>query len=125
MKFHGIIEILEGLIGHSKARLSSLMISGNNLTDEFTKWLSREVGENSNDDIFTAVKEIDLSYNYLTSGGVEMLTRALPDLRKLDVRMNMIENAGMFRGNRIIEIFPQRMDRKGTNESPLVTISNQ
>lgn len=29
--------------------------------------------------------------------------------------MNMIENAGMFRGNRIIEIFPQRMDRKGTN----------
>lgn len=56
--FSRIIEILEGLIGHSKARLSSLMISGNNLTDEFTKWLSREVGENSNDDIFTAVKEV-------------------------------------------------------------------
>ncbi|KAF4657142.1 hypothetical protein FOL46_007525 [Perkinsus olseni] len=120
----GMIEILEGLEGHPKARLSSLAVSGNKLTDEFTSWLSREVQADSNR-AFAAVKEIDVSYNYLTAVGVDALTRALPDLRRLDVRMNMIENTGLFRGDRSIEISPQRMDREGMEEMQAAGVDNK
>lgn len=97
--FCRIIGILEVLVTHGKARLSSLESPGNNITDGLCDWLSREV-EKSSGKMFSAVKEvggevrsgdlrlafqIDLSYNYLTAVGVGKLVKACPGLGHLDV----------------------------------------
>ncbi|EEQ98964.1 hypothetical protein Pmar_PMAR026688 [Perkinsus marinus ATCC 50983] len=79
-----IIGILEVLVTHGKARLSSLESPGNNITDGLCDWLSREV-EKSSGKMFSAVKEIDLSYNYLTAVGVGKLVKACPGLGHLDL----------------------------------------